>query len=211
MFSDRWIVLPHFLTMMCGIEKNGITIQNKFAKKIQHDPNPYEKHVPWGLRFTCTRWKMSLSECRKMASVYRTIVVKRDPIERFVSAFKSKCLNADGDGARHCWKLFGYNATMHSVAVALSRKKSLNPHWAEQHTFCDGHTNYSICIPFSNITLLSNVFNRTDTEIMLKNKHGRHITNASTSDLSISTIKLLKRVYKRDFDWMKTCRYKSAD
>ena len=100
MFLDRWIVMPHFLTMMCGIEKNGISIQNKFAQEIQTDPNPFIKHVPYGLRFTCQQWKLSLIQCKRLTSKYRTIVVKRDPIERFVSAFKSKCANADGDGER---------------------------------------------------------------------------------------------------------------
>lgn len=205
MFQDRWIVLPHFMTMMCGIEKNGFSVQNDFARRIQMDPKPSEKHVPWGLRFTCNRWKLSPHQCRQLTSTYRTIVVKRDPIERFVSAFKSKCRNADGDGERHCWKLFGYNATMHSVALALYRRKSLNPHWAEQHTFCDGHKNYSVCIPFWNISSLSHLFNRSDTEDLLKVKRGTHITNASVSELSFSTIKVLKKVYKHDLEWMRTC------
>jgi hypothetical protein len=48
----------------------------------------------------------------------RTIVVKQDPIERFVSAFKSKCLNA-GDGARHfCKKPREYAILSAAVSTA---------------------------------------------------------------------------------------------
>ena len=76
------------------------------------------------------------------------VVIYRDPLERFVSAFRSKCEQADHDWRSQCDEVFGFgrqangnrqNITLESVARRLtdpSLRAWTNPHWAPQRSFC---------------------------------------------------------------------------
>ena len=79
---------------------------------------------------------------------WRSTVVWRDPVERFKSAYASKCLHGDHDGRAHCQRYFGLmdkEMKMEAVIKALKRKTlshssmcDLDPHWAPQACFCGG-------------------------------------------------------------------------
>lgn len=85
---------------------------------------------------------------------YKLLVV-RDPIDRFASAYRSKCEvqldgsdGRDADGAQHCRKLLRIpQADMSALRVIeeleRARRKGYtpatrNPHWLEQRLFCGG-------------------------------------------------------------------------
>ena len=202
-YLDRWIVLPTFMTMMCAIEKNGQTVQNALAKSIQTDPLATQQHVHLGFRYTCERWKLDEEECTKLTRQWKTFVVVRNPFERFVSAFKSKCSGKnDGDSQRHCWAIFGRNATLDSVADQLLAHESYNPHWDKQSEFCGGFDNYTSCISFRKIGALADLLNTTD-EMLRRPTSETHMTHSTAAALSPGLKEKLRRIYNKDFAWIR--------
>jgi hypothetical protein len=117
-------------------------------------------------------------------------------MERFLSAYHSKCLLRDKDGRKHChehFKLEGENVSLLSVAGRLQRYGRLNPHWALQGDFC-GHTvreywdAYTDHIPFHSLGTLVDVFAATNTsksvvssiaKAMFHPSRASHVTNSS--------------------------------
>lgn len=68
-------------------------------------------------------------------------VFYRDPFERFVSAFRSKCEGRDRDGPLHCQRTFGGNFTFVKAVEAFVRNGgALTPdaHFTPQARFCGG-------------------------------------------------------------------------
>tara|TARA_X000001036_G_C20401160_1_gene692844 strand:- start:34 stop:684 length:651 start_codon:yes stop_codon:yes gene_type:complete len=207
MFSDRLIFLPKILTVFCAIEKNGLVIQNKMARQVQNNPHPERKHVPFGLRFTATQFGYNSAVVQDIMTnrSWRRYVVLRNPITRFVSAFNSKCKNTDGDGNRHCWSLFGKNATFDSVISQLLHKKSNNPHWASQHSFCGGITRYNYTyLDFEKMAILPVLLHQPNLRHFVDNKTSRHVTNASSQQLSNIQQTQLRKIYAKDFNLFQT-------
>ena len=101
---------------------------------------------------------------------WRRAVIVRDPIDRFVSAYMSKCARCrylpgkpspKGDGCYNCNSAMGLsrtrNWTMTEVALALAANggSSKNDHWKPQATFCGGlgssWRSYTDIVPFENL------------------------------------------------------------
>eukprot|EP00964_Phaeocystis_antarctica_P163216 scaffold138998_cov151-Phaeocystis_antarctica.AAC.1 len=67
-------------------------------------------------------------------------------MERFLSAYRSKCLLGDSDGRTHCHQVFKLNnshmapraeeLSVLNVANRLAKYGHYNPHWATQSSFC---------------------------------------------------------------------------
>lgn len=210
--ENRFIVLPHIQTILCAIEKNGLSVQNAIARAIHPDPHPdFNATVTNGFRYSPDRWDMDEDLIRQKLhdSRWRRIIVHRSPLDRFVSAYNSKCKNADGDGKRHCWELFGAeNLSMHDVAARLDRRVPTNPHWLPQARFCGGLTaTYTHAIPFDELAsrLPRALGVREDTIAGAVHASGilaTHITNASGAShwLPAKLQATLRRIYREDIE-----------
>ena len=71
---------------------------------------------------------------------WQKVMVYRDPMERFLSAFNSKCLLGDGDGRSHCHEPLGVeHPTIPAVADRLANGPLVcDPHWRPMARFCGG-------------------------------------------------------------------------
>tara|TARA_B100000795_G_scaffold195473_1_gene149633 strand:- start:322 stop:2442 length:2121 start_codon:yes stop_codon:yes gene_type:complete len=152
---------------MCGIEKNAITLMNALVHTVLDLP-PWKSGTEFWFRASPDMLDVSANRARELLRdpSWRSAVVYRDPVERFVSAYKSKCELSDKDGREHCHKVF---QTAHPkpqlVADALlsasrappaPRCTRFDPHWAPQACFCTGLAEtfplYSHPIEFRNLT-----------------------------------------------------------
>ena len=175
---NRLIVLPDLRTVLCAIDKNGLTVQNAVARAIHRDPHPEftgSFFGAGGFRFAPDRYDIDAAAAKRLVadSGWRRIIVHRSPLDRFVSAYNSKCRNADGDGRRHCWDLFGgENVSMSEVATwLLANGIPNNPHWLPQAHFCGGlaGATYTHAIPFDQMaTLLPRAFGPTHADVVAR-------------------------------------------
>ena len=85
----------------CGIEKNGITLLNRILAKVLGQRFEWNPANPSTVGLSLEAFKDRLGDA---SNSWRKLVVHRDPMERFLSAYRSKCLLADGDrdGRKHC-------------------------------------------------------------------------------------------------------------
>ena len=137
--------------MICSIEKNALALMNVLAHVILRLP-PHRTQSEFFFRGTLDLMNMSVNDAHLLLSDqnWQAAVVYRDPVERFYSAFASKCGLKDRDGKRSCHDFFQLqNVTIHSVVERLldikrqlppntSVCEQLDPHWAPQSCFCGG-------------------------------------------------------------------------
>ena len=152
---------------MCGIEKNAITLMNALVHTVLDLP-PWKSGTEFWFRASPDMLDVSANRARELLRdpSWRSAVVYRDPVERFVSAYKSKCELSDKDGREHCHKVFQTaRPKPQLVADALlsvsrappaPRCTRFDPHWAPQACFCTGLAEtfplYSHPIEFQNLT-----------------------------------------------------------
>jgi hypothetical protein len=136
-----WIVLPALRLLSCAIEKNAITLQNALAHVALG--KGVDEHFYWNLR----TYPKSDIETKLFNRDWRSALVWRDPVERWISAYMSKCGLRDHDGVFNCHRWLGLHGkgvpTPQIVLDALRRKFDAgeapckwNAHWAPQHCFC---------------------------------------------------------------------------
>lgn len=154
MWLDFVMVLRESRILFCTIAKNGMTVATRLAGKSERLKRQAQ-FFQFAPQWTGMRYAVFLDALRHDRS-WRKVVVYRDPMERFLSAFHSKCQLRDFDGRKHCHQLFGLNDTevsLLAVARRLKRFGHTNPHWAPQSRFC-GNTvgpqwsDYTDHIPF---------------------------------------------------------------
>jgi len=215
--------LPSSRLLVCGIAKNGISLLHsvlrlaqvtndstkKFgtAEQFYHNwlpENPMKHHLSLEKFKSLLRQKTDSSDSNGSLSAdahgWRKIVVIRDPLERFVSGYQSKCLLGDRDGKFHChsvFKLGSSNISILNVARRLALYGKSNPHWAPQSSFCGNtvgplFTSYTHQILFHDLSSegpnglasvfqgrVSNAtFERIREELDPRKAVGRHVTNA---------------------------------
>ena len=135
---DRVSILEKGVDVItCGIEKNGITLLNRILAKVMGGRFEWFPANPSTVGLSLEAFKDRLGDA---SNSWRKLVVYRDPMERFLSAYRSKCLLADGDrdGRMHCHNLFRLNDSQISVLNVASRLPQYghhNPHWATQTYF----------------------------------------------------------------------------
>jgi hypothetical protein len=160
-------VLPEQRVLICAIEKNALTTINQVAHTVvgsfEHPGNPLE----FWFRFSPKATNLSTAAMLKLLEdpEWRFGFIYRDPIERFLSAYNSKCAMFHRDGMRHCqgWLNLTQVPSLSQVLRALRQRKEAqcmwDPHWAPQHCFCgDGfrvgdlqRRNNSVRISHSNV------------------------------------------------------------
>ena len=116
---DRVKVLRPERMLLCGIEKNGITVQEAIARLV-HGLEPSATDF---FALAPHKAELPLAEYQALLAdpAWRKAVVYRDPMERFLSAYNSKCLRADPDGFAHCEAVFRLRAGEVSLLEVAKR------------------------------------------------------------------------------------------
>ena len=204
--------------LTCGIEKNGITLLNGILAEVMGRKFEWFPANPSTVGLSLEAFKDRLGDA---SNSWRKLVVYRDPMERFLSAYRSKCLLADGDrdGRKHCHDLFRLNDSQISVLNVASRLPQYghhNPHWATQTSFCGGTvgsmwTSYTHHVSFNNLSGIADAFKgrvppKTFERIRIELQPaapGKHITDAKAhvqADLGSAEVRrLLYDFYSDDY------------
>jgi hypothetical protein len=138
----NFIVLPWHKMLLCAIEKNGFTTLQLVADRVVRMRGRINVRAPRWYSLDPSHFNMSLPSLMGILhnASWRKVVVYRDPFERFLSAFASKCLPATIDGWRHCGQLFRIyppqRPTLEVVAERLAGVGHRDAHWAPQVQFC---------------------------------------------------------------------------
>mmetsp|Transcript_68388 Transcript_68388/g.198241 ORF Transcript_68388/g.198241 Transcript_68388/m.198241 type:complete len:387 (+) Transcript_68388:120-1280(+) len=113
---NRLMVVPEYKLLFCYIEKVGCSMFNQLFRllRIYHpsltpEERAYLAESHFG-RAKAQHFNMTAAEVSKHMTdpEWTKVVFFRDPADRFLSGFKSKCGGADDDGARHCHGAFGH-------------------------------------------------------------------------------------------------------
>lgn len=144
---EHFIVVPEHKLLFCYIEKVGCMNFNKLFTQVRsrYDSGMLENTNPW-YRNTPSAHGLSKSDLEQMLinKNWHKAVFYREPLERFASAFRSKCEGVDQDGCRHCGLQFGKYSVPFSEAALSMLKADERPdechddHFRQQREFCGG-------------------------------------------------------------------------
>lgn len=151
--ASRVIVLPEKKLAFCYIEKVACTEFNMLFNTLNNLTTNGTvwngtKYTPW---WHSQPWHFGLNLSDLTAeNGWKWAVFLRDPASRYVSAWGSKCLQQE-DRGRNCVPFGAWaNTTWSEKQLLLSFKNAsllnhhnqsamaLNPHWANQSSFCGG-------------------------------------------------------------------------
>ena len=162
---NRIMVIPEYKLLFCYIEKVGCSMFNQFFRLLRiYHPSVSPEERAWLAqshfgRANPTHFNLTLRELKQMVNddQWTKAVFFRDPADRFLSGFKSKCGGADSDGGRHCRLAFGETPNPkggkprpildgspvsfhHSIDIALNQSRRVfgNPHFKPAAHFCGG-------------------------------------------------------------------------
>ena len=195
---NRLAVVPNMFLIVCTIDKCAQTTQLELLRHLANQKPLRKGQNP----FTLSSKNREYLHQNLQNDSWKKMVVIRDPVERFVSAYKSKCLLADEDGHRHCsheFKIPQQNMSIDIVIAHLEKKKSSNYHWSLQSETCGGIHNYIhhfTIIPFHNLSMFCTYLNCYQ---YLEKKYDKHTTNATKSYLTTQQIQKVKNIYKLDY------------
>ena len=207
---DRLAVDPTRRLMFCAIEKCAQSLQLTLLRALAGRPKP--------------QWPFDMApnahgaDAAAVASwifnddSWTRVVVFRDPVERFVSAYNSKCRLQDADGKQHCNRLFQIkqaDITVDSVLDALEdpirRVKAYTDfHWRPQSWACGGIHRFVDrfrTVPFSNLQAgLCEIIDCKNLTSLFERRYGvdRHITNASANALTRLQVLRVRQFYRFD-------------
>ena len=190
---NRVVLMPPARTLVCAADKVGSTTINRIASLVLGKPlgknNGVFIGVPAAFNVSFAKFKRLLKD-----DSWHRVLLYRDPIERFVSAYQSKCLLRDRDGRKRCHNVFQLEEpTIEAVVARLPRYGYTNAHWAPLSHFCGGTVGaawsaYSHHIPLHNLSaafpelLRGRVSDRTMHAIVHYLAKGRfagnHVTHA---------------------------------
>ena len=174
MYDSELVMLPSLRILACMIEKNAVTLQHTLAH-LAVDSSAEDMKRNWRFFWHSLRpshQHISREHVREALQDprWRRAVVLRDPLERWLSAYQSKCMFGDHDGGLHCqlWLRLPNRSTVPSVALVASRMWAFfdskpeaqckwNVHWRPQHCFCglNPHTlnvSWTHHIPFHSLS-----------------------------------------------------------
>ena len=160
---ESLLPVPQHKILVCLIEKNGLTAQAVlFAGLLgAHNTSKVNKMIESGTVPQGTNWLkvqytkmiespvefMATATARLLSPNWRKVVVLRHPVERFVSAYRDKCVtelalwksNAPHSDVR-CLRVFRLDVANVSIKAVAERLHlgAADPHWAPQSTFCGG-------------------------------------------------------------------------
>ena len=164
-YLSRFLVVPEHNLLFCWMEvrprgaapprspapqKVGCSAFNDLFRSLRERYDPkmssakaYGANSAWKFGWTTHDIEAALHN-----RTWHKAVFYREPLERFVSAFKSKCVKgADKDGKKICGSEFAGGRPTFSAAVRhfvsmdaskASDSQNVNPHWKRQTRFCGG-------------------------------------------------------------------------
>ena len=173
---ENLLLAPEHKVAICAIQKNGWSIMSPLmglmnSINLTHRPRPFticayhNRNCPaaFGREWRNTSHLKGIFD----DPGWRTAVVLREPMERYISGYNSKCnhsIATDRGGPKTCEHLLhiaGPDVHLDSVAHQLTAPQIWprgisDPHWAPQHTFCGSLTNnslrrYTSVIPYRDI------------------------------------------------------------
>lgn len=151
--------------IFCWIEKDGTlsftTMMDTLVNGFGPHPSPY-----WEARNLAHLSKDEL-ESTLADQTWHKAVFYRDPLHRFVSAFRSKCEVHDEDGKEQCLDEFNKFPITFAEAVRIkTNAPGNNRHWEKQSRFCGGlHQTVGF---YNTVALLDRATVRAEVEKMLK-------------------------------------------
>lgn len=141
---ERFIIVPEHKLMFCFIEKVACKSFNALFSKLREPYDSRQGQRPWW-RNTPSKHNMDDADVERLLQdpSWHKAVFYREPLERFLSAFKSKCEPGhDRDGELRCTFSFPtlkYPPTFaDTVGLLGSSNHRFEPHFVEQHLFCGG-------------------------------------------------------------------------
>lgn len=153
---ERFILVPEHNLLFCYIEKVGCTafndifagLRKRYDARMIHTRKTtgWFQNSPYEHGFT----KEDIESILVNSSWHKALFY-RDPVERFVSAYRSKCEYADPDGKWVCGMTFGSPVASFPLAVHRLRELhdrndpehdyTMNVHFMKQSSFCGGLKN----------------------------------------------------------------------
>ena len=179
--GTNFIVIERARILICSIDKNANTLHSHIAAAAMGVRRDSSSRAPpaacEGERLDTTYMRVRYApNATRLKEIFldpgwRRAVVVRDPVDRFVSAYKSKCARCcyipgrgtpRGDGCYNCHGALGLrrdrNWSLAEVAQRLADRPALgfgNPHWLHQGQFCGGLEEnwqlYTHRIPFERV------------------------------------------------------------
>lgn len=149
--TEKFIVVPEHKLLFCYIEKVACTNFNMLFRSVRARYHPEQLEGSDYHRNTPEVHGVDLAHLERILanSSWHKAVFYRDPVERFVSAFASKCEGADEDGPAHCQDQFGFPNISFGDAVQQiddydhnrADPHPFNRHFRLQSDFCGGLRN----------------------------------------------------------------------
>ena len=141
---QRVVIIEEYKLLFCKIEK---VADEAFTGLLQHMTDNSNR-FRWGVNTPRSKnWTKAMLEDALADPAWHKAVFFREPMERFLSGFRSKCeAGHDRDGQQHCEHAFGtgvYNTTtgFQTAVERLAARPSNQPmdeHWEHQGRFCGG-------------------------------------------------------------------------
>ena len=130
-------VVPEYNLLFCRIHKAGSSALNHLLPAIA--PPPYPNHPTW-THYQASDYGLIASDMSRIIqdSSWMKVVIYRDPLEKFLSAYRSKCEDFDNDGV--CETVFNNHRPAFPEAIRrLFFKEDVYPdsHFAPQASICN--------------------------------------------------------------------------
>lgn len=173
----NFVVLPEQRVLLCTIDKCANTLLAYAAARVSGRGTAHKNRASRDNTYAQVRYTGSAEDVAQLlfnpqasnGYPWRRAVVLRDPVERFVSAYVSKCLQCNatigGDGCYNCHSALGLPRrvdrvpTLAETVDALTRigpRRVGNAHWVPQARFCGGLARswraYTHVLPFGNVS-----------------------------------------------------------
>lgn len=139
---DRFIVVPEYKLLFCYTEKNACSMFNHLFRmlrlfhpslKDKPDEAAFQANGTW-FRNTPVHHGLERIDLERILQnpEWKKAVFYRDPLARFLSAFRSKCEGGDHDGFRSCKRTFGKRSISFADAISHLDEKG-NSVFSDQH------------------------------------------------------------------------------
>lgn len=144
---DRFIVVPEHKLLFCQIENNACTVFNELFLRVRHEESPPPKENDLWSRNSPRLLNMSKTDLEDIMvdQSWHKAVFYREPSERFIAAYDSKCLPGHDPDRVHCRRAFGdksgvpFEKAVCKLAMLTQERAEMNDvHFMHQHRFCGG-------------------------------------------------------------------------
>jgi len=134
--DDALYLIPHKKIAMCVPSKNGCALVSAATSFLNNKSISWESSWAKSFGYDKERVINEIYNDPKWTKVF----VYRDPEERFLSVFKSKCMQEDMGYANECARIFGQRVSSIENATSIMKKRSLQEnsdrHISIQKDFC---------------------------------------------------------------------------